>query len=165
MKRIHLILLTTVLLGLSIYGIGVWAADHMEAPAVTADPAADINDLFAWMSEDGTNLNLVMTVFPGAPATTLFSDDVQYVFHINSSAAFGQTQTEQLLICTFDDSQAVTCWLDETELVSGNASGAAGLSNIGGTARVFTGLRNDPFFSTLTVSMPQSKPWWGPPVA
>ena len=114
-----------------------------------AEPAADINDVFAWMSADGANLNLVMTVFPDAPTTAQFSDAVQYVFHINSSAAFGETQTEQILMCIFDASQAVTCWLDNEQLISGDARNPSGLSNAAGTVRVFTGLRNDPFFFNL----------------
>jgi hypothetical protein len=66
MKTVPVMILTAVLLGLGLFGIGVWAADHMDAPAVTAEPAADINDIFTWMSADGANLNLVMTVFPSA---------------------------------------------------------------------------------------------------
>jgi hypothetical protein len=146
MKTVPVMILTAVLLGLGLFGFGVWAADHTDAPAVTAEPAADINDIFTWMSADGANLNLVMTVFPSASATTQFSDAVQYVFHINSSPAFGTAQTEQLLVCTFAVSQVVTCWLDDEELISGDASDPNGISDSAGTVRVFTGLRNDPFF-------------------
>ena len=45
------------------------AADHADGTPTTLnnpDASADITDLFAWMTSDGTKLNLVMDVFPGA---------------------------------------------------------------------------------------------------
>ncbi|HEX6396638.1 MAG TPA: hypothetical protein VFZ95_04385, partial [Steroidobacteraceae bacterium] len=38
------------------------ASDHLDTDAVIADPAADIGDLYAWMSPDHQRLNLVMTI-------------------------------------------------------------------------------------------------------
>ena len=66
-----------------------WAADHRDGPGVRADIAADINDVFAWMSPDAARVYLVMTVFPFATAEARFSDSVQYVFHTSSASAFG----------------------------------------------------------------------------
>ena len=48
------------------------------------DPAADIGDLYGWMSEDGRRLNLAMTIVAHA-----FSDQLQYAFHVDSANAFG----------------------------------------------------------------------------
>ena len=53
------------------------AADHQDGPAATADPAADITDIFAWMSSDASKVNLVMDVFPFATGTPLFSNTIQ----------------------------------------------------------------------------------------
>ena len=38
------------------------ASDHLDTPTVTADPAADIGDLYAWTSADGQRLNLVLDI-------------------------------------------------------------------------------------------------------
>ena len=41
-----------------------WSADHSDGSALlTDDPAADINDVYAWMSSDADMVNLVMTVY------------------------------------------------------------------------------------------------------
>lgn len=47
-------------------GARAWAADHRDGPGVRADPAADINDVFAWMGPSANRVYLVMTVFPFA---------------------------------------------------------------------------------------------------
>ena len=75
------------------------AADHMDGPAATADPAADITDLFAWTSTDGARLNLVLDVFPGATSTAKFSNAVQYVFHTTSHSAFGAASPAATASC------------------------------------------------------------------
>ncbi|MCA1829202.1 MAG: DUF4331 family protein [Myxococcales bacterium] len=127
------------------------AADHTDGPAATADPTADITDLFAWTSSDGTKLNLVMDVFPAATASSKFSNTVQYVFHTQSHAAFGMAAaaTEDIL-CTFDNGspQRVSCWAG-SEYVNGDASSTGGIASSSGKLRVFAGLRDDPFFFNL----------------
>src|SRR5712691_11179002 len=87
------------------------AADHTDGPAASADPAADITDVFAWTSSDGTKLNLVMDVFPAATSAAKFSNAVQYVFHTSSHSAFCQAAaaTEDI-VCTFDTAQKISCW-------------------------------------------------------
>jgi hypothetical protein len=125
------------------------AADHLDAPGTQADPAADINDLYAWMSADGSALNLVMTVFPAATDTSMFSDSVQYVFHLNSSQAYGEAATPMDIICTFDAAQTIQCWIGGGDYVTGDASDTAGILSEGGDVRVFAGLRDDPFYFNL----------------
>src|SRR5262245_62786753 len=87
--------------------VGAFGADHIDAPAATAEPAADITDLYAWMSSDGKKVELALDVSPFAASTSKFSDAVQYVIHVNSSSAFGQTQTETKVICQFSTAGAV----------------------------------------------------------
>src|ERR1700694_3663044 len=55
------------------------ASDHLDTPAVIADPRADIADVYAWTSPNGKQLNLVMTIVGHT-----FSDKLQYVLHIDS---------------------------------------------------------------------------------
>jgi hypothetical protein len=126
------------------------AADHADGPAVIAEPAADITDVYAWMTADKTKVNLVMDVYPNAPSGSMMSDQVLYVFHLNSSASYGATATETKIICGFDTTQAITCWVGGSELVTGNASATTGITSASGKTTVFAGLRDDPFFFNLT---------------
>jgi hypothetical protein len=134
---------------LLLYGNGVFAADHLDGPAASADPAADITDVFAW-AQNGNSLNMIMNVFPAANADSRFSDAVQYVFHVRSQSGFGSVENESTLVCTFSAEQAVSCSLDGEELVADtDASATGGFVNAAGNFRIFTGLRKDPFFFAL----------------
>lgn len=136
-------------LALALSGSTVWAADHLDSPATQAEPAADINDLFAWTSSDGTKLNLVLTVFPAATEAAMFSDSVQYVFHTTSGATFGVAGTPMDIICQFDMNQEIACWAGSEDYATGDASATAGVDSVNGKFRVFAGLRDDPFFFNL----------------
>lgn len=116
-------------------------ADHVDGPAVRADPAADIADVFAWTTPDAEAVNLVITV----PAAA-FSNQVQYAFRIESSAGFGQDGIETDVICTFDIDQDIRCWVGDQDFVQGDASGVEGVTSSSGLVRVFAGERDDPFF-------------------
>jgi hypothetical protein len=128
---------------------GALAADHIDAPATTADPAADITDLYAWMSSDGKSVELALDVVPFATSSSKFSDAVTYAIHVNSSSGYGKTQTETLVICQFDTAQNIQCWVGDGEYVTGDASKTAGIQSASGKVKVFAGLRNDPFFFEL----------------
>jgi hypothetical protein len=138
--------ITTWLLAVSFVLCGTaMAADHLDSPSATADGATDISDVFAWTNDDGTKINLIMNVNPIANADSSFSDAAQYVFHITRTDAFGGMGESTPVMCTFDAAGAVSCWAGD-HYVSGDASDAAGLANESGSMKVFTGLRNDPFF-------------------
>jgi hypothetical protein len=126
------------------------AADHRDAPNINAtlggDPAADINDVYAWV--EGDDLILTMTLFPVADATSAFSSEVQYAFHLNSASSFGTTGTPTDIICEFDAAQVASCWVGTVDYVTGDASITEGISSAVGT-KVFAGLRGDPFFFNL----------------
>ena len=126
------------------------AADHIDSPGATADPTADITDIYAWMNDDTSKLNLVMNVTPFATADSAFSDAVVYAFHVNSAAGFGAAeQTETMILCKFADAATVECWAG-SEYVTGDPSDTAGITSESGNLRVFAGLRNDPFFMEFT---------------
>src|SRR5262245_61255225 len=107
--------------------VGALGADHIDAPAATAEPAADITDLYAWMSSDGKKVELALDISPFATDKSKFSDAVQYAIHVNSSAGYGQKQTETLVICQFSAAQQIECWVGGSEYLSGDASDPAGL--------------------------------------
>jgi hypothetical protein len=137
------------LLALTVTSVASWAiaADHRDSPGPKGEPPADINDLYSWV--DGNNIVLALTVFPQAGADAEFSPDVQYVFHTQSHAAFGGAGTAVDIICTFDATKAISCWVGDTDYVTGDASAPAGLASTSGMFKVFAGLRDDPFFFNL----------------
>ncbi|MGH8430498.1 MAG: hypothetical protein ACREUF_08855, partial [Solimonas sp.] len=55
--------------GLGGLGLTAWAADHAESPAVTADPAADIADVFIFRPDQNQNQVVVAVSFAGRPCT------------------------------------------------------------------------------------------------
>jgi hypothetical protein len=128
------------------------SADHLDAPATIAEPAADINDVYTFLDKPGdaaTKVIFAMTVYPAAPADAKFSDQVQYVLHTQSGAKFGATTSDLNIICTFTAAQVASCWAGADEYVTGDASKPAGLASASGKFKVFAGLRADPFFFNL----------------
>ncbi len=125
--------------------VQVRAADHIDSPAAVSDPTADITDLYAWMSPDTQNLNLIMNVNPFAGSDAAFSDAVQYVFHVNSSSAYGEAQTETQVICQFFDVDMIECWAGDSYVI-GDPSDTDGITSDDDALRVFAGRRDDPFF-------------------
>jgi hypothetical protein len=125
-----------------------FAADHIDAPAATAEPTADITDVYAWMTEDAEKLNLVMNVHHMAGEDAAFSDAVTYVLHVGSGTAYGEEQETMEIVCQFYDKNKLECWAGD-EYVVGDASDPDGLESDGGMMRVFAGRRDDPFFFEL----------------
>lgn len=127
------------------------AADHLDGAAVKTDAATDINDVYAWMSSDGSKVYLAMTVFPQATTTAKFSNAAYYVFHTSSRADFlNQTMVAKDIICSFDAAQMISCWVgDNTNFVYGNANVTTGLTGAGGKVKIYAGLRKDHFFFNL----------------
>ncbi len=136
------LVVTGILFGPGIYA--AYASDHLDTPTVIADPAADIGDVFAWMSSDGRRLNLVMTIVGDQ-----FSDRLQYAFHVGSGARFGETTVTTSILCRFDAANAVECWAGDVDYVRGDASNPVGLEGQNRRFRVFAGLRDDPFFNNV----------------
>jgi len=140
---------TAACLGLVALPFTGFAADHIDAPGTTADPTADITDVYAWMNTDADKLNLVMNVHHMAGTDATFSEAVAYVMHVNSSTAFGAAQTETTVICQFYTADRIECWAGD-EYVTGDPSDTDGIESASGNMRVFAGRRDDPFFFELT---------------
>jgi hypothetical protein len=131
------------------------AADHADGPSATQslmDLSGDITDVYAF--NDGGNVVLIMDVSANATSASKFSNVVQYVFHVNGitgltdSAPFSSD-----VICTFDTSQKISCWVKQgatvVDYVNGDASATAGISATDGKLKVFAGPRDDPFFFNI----------------
>src|SRR6476659_4354296 len=111
-----------LVLGAALAAAPAFASDHLDTPTVTADPAADIGDLFAWTSADGRQLDLVMDI-----VGKRFSDQVQYVFHIDSGASLGHTTSSTRIVCQFDVAGMASCWAGHADRLQGDASAPKGL--------------------------------------
>jgi hypothetical protein len=150
-----------VLLGVALLAAPARAADHGDGTAsgiaLALEPAADLNDVFAWMSADASRVYLVMSLFPGASATSRFSDAVKYVFHTASVSTYLGASVARDIVCTFSNAtpQVASCWLDDPgdasvkAYVTGNAGATAGITSGDGRVRLFAGPRDDPFFFNL----------------
>ncbi len=89
-----------VLLGLlallslaTVVALPAGAASHRDAPLTSQDPTADQNDLYAFVSSDGTQkvLNVIASYIPleepaDGPNYFKFADDVRYDLYIENSA-------------------------------------------------------------------------------
>jgi hypothetical protein len=123
------------------------AADHAEAPGVTA---ADIADLYAWAPGGTDNLVLIQTLVGD------FAENTQYVFHVarSDAAILAPPASWTNVICTFDANQAISCWAGDPanggDYVAGDASGNEGITSTAGTLKVHAGTHADPFYFYLT---------------
>lgn len=118
------------------------AADHRDGPFATNDPTADINDVYTFINPSNpAELIVAVTVVPFANALSRFSSAVDYRLHIDNGSG-----TEQVLTCRFPGSTQFVC----NGITGLSASGGVGATRTGtGGLRVFTGLRDDPFFFDL----------------
>jgi hypothetical protein len=129
----------------------VRASDHLDGPRATADPQADIADVFAFTSpSDPTRVVLAMTVAPFASDAGSFSPSVDYAFRVQRVAALQPLTLDGTtldVVCTVDagdgGAPTMTCH------GPGGASGTAPVGQVdagAGAMRVFAGLRSDPAF-------------------
>ncbi len=141
------------------------AADHLDSLSLAANPMADINDVYTWMTPDALKLNLAMTVSPGDNGLRTFGDSVQYVWHVISKASTdaadptqvvarnAATDVETSVICTFVSNTKASCWVVSGTtvkgFVTGDPSATAGMTSGDGKVKVFAGRRSDPFFFNL----------------
>jgi len=148
MKRT--LILQTLSLALALTGApSGFAADHGDVPAAGNDPTADITDLYAWMNDDSSRLNLVLDVSSNAGPAATFSPAVAFAFSIASSNSFGGPQQSEKLICKFIDTTNIECWLGG-EYVVGNPNTPQGIVSESGKMRVYAARRDDPFFLEYT---------------
>src|SRR5262249_16671966 len=130
-------------------------------PRALADPAADMSDVFAFPSPEGSkDLVMAMNVFSKAGPTALFSDAVIYRFRVRPvtvaatglGAAFAVGSDEVSFDCLFDvptDSkeravQQGRCIVSAGQVISFQVNDEEGGEGAG--VRVFAGQRSDPFF-------------------
>jgi hypothetical protein len=129
------------------------AADHRDGNTALGDATTDITDIYAFMSSDGSKVELVLDLQganTGAVATTQFSNAALYAIHLSSGAAYNPaapTADSDTIICKFDASatQNFQCWGPGSEYVTGATGNTSGVTSASGKMKVFAGLRDDPF--------------------
>lgn len=121
------------------------ASNHLDTPLVTANPQANIGDIYAWTAQDGRHVNLVMDIVGRS-----FSDKIRYVFYIDSGPRFGKTTATTTIVCRFPDVNVTDCRLGSVDHARGDAGVLTGLEGRKHRFRVFAGLRDDPFFNNVT---------------
>lgn len=131
----------------------VRAADHRETPSVIADNVADIADVYTWHA--GGRFVAVVTVDgirPPTPGQTgRYDADVQYRIKIgrDNFPSTYQAAVDIVVRVTRDGSGSWTVSADNIPGAGGTVTGAVESVLTRGSASVFVGLRDDPFFFDL----------------
>lgn len=133
------------------------AADHNDPPGAAASgatdqPAADIDDVYAW--HEGSNLNIVTTFSgPTAPSATagtrgIYSRNSQFLIHISENA----TPTVDTHTIKVRFGQATGRWGVQLSGIPGRTEPLVGpVESLlqSRDVKAFVGLRDDPFFFDL----------------
>lgn len=148
-------------------------SDHIDGPRQIGDPAADVTDLFAFISpENPKNTVVALNVFPSAGVSALFSNAVNHSIVIRRMNVTGRghkvkfqpEDPEIRFSCRFDVLQhgpdggtpiqrgTLTC-PDRQELTF-VVNDEKGATSPDGVCRVFAGLRSDPFLLAWIGSKP-----------
>lgn len=125
------------------------AADHVDAPGTQADPAADIADLYAWY--EGNDVRLALT-FDGLrmPADGAgYDPDVLYQIKIDNT---GDTVEDFTINARFGQNESGEWGVQVTGIPGTNEPivEEVGESEREDGARIWAGLREDPFFFDFT---------------
>jgi len=166
MKR-NKILLAAVAAATLITGGMIYAADHIDTPAVTGQ-SSDITDLYVFRAQDPSNLVFVANtqglLAPGGTAAAKFDDNTVIEFNIDNNA----DNVEDLVIqCKYDAASnsmkvygpVVPSEKGTRSKLEGNVTASAVVTAYGAGAptigtgttgiKVFAGPRDDPFFFDL----------------
>lgn len=126
----------------------VGAADHLDGPAVVANHAIDINDVYVFEGADTDNTVLSFDVNPaaGVISGTTFDPTAEYVINVDTD---GDAVEDIVYVFTFaaaaGGTQAYTVTKDGAPFLVGITGST---TTIGGRS-VFAGLVDDPFFFDL----------------
>ena len=146
----------------SVLGWPVWAADHAETPTVTADPAADIADVFIFRPDQASPRVVVAMTFAGRPVSAAggvridgpvmrCDPNVLYEFNIdNNSDGKLDAQANIRVLARLARNLNGQCGvkIENVPGMSGPIMGREGavLTDSASGLRAFAGLIDDPFF-------------------
>jgi len=127
----------------------VGAADHLDSPNAKANHALDITDIYAFDAANPADTVLVVDVNPlaGVVSGTDFATNAEYRLNIDTNGDF---VADDVYTVTFgtnapDHKQSVTLTKNGQTVLTGKT----GSANNGGGAKLFAGIRDDPFFFDL----------------
>jgi hypothetical protein len=125
------------------------AADHLEAPLAVANHSLDITDVYAFDGSNARNTVLVLNVNPlaGLVSGTSFSTSGTYDLNVDKTGDFVADDVYKVGFGTGapDGKQSLTLWKNGVTVLTG----MTGNANNGGGAKLFAGVRDDPFFFDL----------------
>lgn len=125
------------------------AADHLDGAAVSANGAADINDLYVFQGSDPANTVLSFDVNPaaGVISGTTFDPGIEYVINVDTD---GDAVEDVVYSITFAAEAGGTQAYTVTKDGAPYATGVTGTnSTIATGGQVFAGLVDDPFYFDL----------------
>lgn len=146
--------LTTAALAMVVLTVGAApflasGADHLESPNAKANTALDITDIYAFDAANASKTVLVVNVNPlaGVVSGTKFATNGEYRINVDKT---GDAVADDVYRITFanggpDGKQKVTLRRNGSTLLRGTTGNT---SNAGG-AKLFAGVRDDPFFFDL----------------
>jgi hypothetical protein len=125
------------------------AADHAEAPGTEADAAADIADLYAWHSAEGTLVTALTFAGLSAPGDmAIYDPEVLYGIHIDHDA---DNQADIDIWARFGQDDQGNWGVQVIDLPGTGAPVSGPVEQVipvpGG--KLYAGLRDDPFFFDL----------------
>lgn len=137
---------------LALLAAGAHAADHRESSLTTGDPAADLADVYAWHDDVARRLVTVVTFdgikTPEAGQRGTFDPDVLYTVNLDND---GDSQPDVQIRTRFVLTPAGGTFVVVQGLPGVAAPVIGPVERVvrRGEARVFAGLRDDPFFFDL----------------
>jgi hypothetical protein len=138
-------------LGAGAAPILVGAADHLESPNAKANHALDITDIYAFDGANSARTVLVMNVNPlaGVVSGKKFATDGTYRFNIDRN---GDDVADDVYVATFGAANASTGKQSVKLKKNGTTvlTGTTGNAVVGGGAKLYAGVKDDPFFFDLT---------------
>ncbi len=145
------------LIGFALIAPQLEGADHKDGPRTSADPKADINDVYAFRSpENPDNVVFALTVNPLTPpaqnTSATLDPSVTHNLHIDQN---GDLTADITAAFTFSGSTFTVTGLGATPITGdvtplSNTEAIAPVVNTEGGIRIFVGLRDDPFIMDLT---------------
>lgn len=128
----------------------VGAADHLDSPNAKANHALDLTDIYAFDGANSANTVLVMDVNPLAgnvSGTHFASGGARYQFNIDRNGDFKADDVYSVtFVATGPDHKQSLMLRKNGALV---LNGTTDIANAGGGAKLYAGLRDDPFFFDL----------------
>ncbi len=143
-----------IVVATTVTALGAGAADHLDAPGVTADGRTDINDVYLFQSPtDAWNTVLVMTVNPlaGVQSGTTFHPDATYRFSIDDN---GDAMADTTIDVEFGKvgkrgDQSIEVELEGAKGSLERAGKVGRTFRFGKTGNAIAGTFDDPFFFDL----------------